>query len=258
LETSSRFEAPKEFKRSAEREAESHRSARCLLDLMCQRLGLDDLGATDVLDVGCGIRFTEALLNDSLPIKRYVGVDVYWEMIEFLQNEVDDPRFEYVHLNAHNAMYNPDGEPLTEEMQLPLGDRDFDLICLFSVFTHIVPRDYRTMLKLLRRHARPDGRLIYTLFINELTEGGHGLIDAWARTLDPADSRVREEIERHLDASGTRRIPPFMDLDATHPLRFAVYSEQFARELAEGTGWEVLSVSPPDIHVQHHMVCAPC
>jgi len=27
--------------------------------------------------------------------------------------------------------------------------------------------------------------------------------------------------------------------------------------LIEGTGWELLDVFPPDIHVQHHIMCAP-
>jgi hypothetical protein len=28
-------------------------------------------------------------------------------------------------------------------------------------------------------------------------------------------------------------------------------------ELIDGTGWEVLDVWPPDVHLQHHIACAP-
>src|SRR6266571_4950171 len=84
------------------------------IEHMCQELGLDDLGETEVLDFGCGFSFTQALINRSLPIRRYVGVDVSKEIIEFLRRNVEDPRFEYHVIAAHNEMYNPNGEPLSE------------------------------------------------------------------------------------------------------------------------------------------------
>jgi hypothetical protein len=52
--------------------------------------------------------------------------------------------------------------------------------------------------------------------------------------------------------------PAFRDLDPAHPLKWAVYSEEFARELIEGTGWKALTLSPPNVHIEHHFVCAPC
>ena len=253
------LEVPRKFKRGVKRgEDESNRSALWLIHHMCKHVGVDDLGATEVLDVGCGVRFTQALLNNSLPIKRYVGVDVYREMIDFLKDQVPDPRFEYIHVNAHNERYNPDGEQLTEDTRLPVGSQHFDLICLFSVFTHLAPHDYRIMLKLLRRQARPDARLFYTLYINELTNGGHGFIDSLARRNDGAQSQLPERIAGRLDLSGTRRAPAFVDFSPSRPLLGAVYSEPYARELIEGTGWEVLSVLPPDVYIQHHIVCRPC
>jgi hypothetical protein len=36
-----------------------------------------------------------------------------------------------------------------------------------------------------------------------------------------------------------------------------VYSERYARELIEGTGWRVETLSPPEPFIQHHFVCAP-
>ena len=74
---------------------------------MCDAIGLTDLSRTELLDVGCGTKFSEAFLNHDVPIKRYVGIDIYGEMIEFLQHEVDDPRFEYVHLDVRNELYHP-------------------------------------------------------------------------------------------------------------------------------------------------------
>jgi SAM-dependent methyltransferase len=212
-------------------------SAVWLVRHMCEHLGLEDLGETEILDFGCGVKLTEALINQDLPIKRYVGVDIDREMIDFLRENVHDERFEYFHIDAHNERYNPQGQPLDEDAELPIDGRSFDVISLFSVFTHLAPPDARTMLKLMRRYVRPDGRLFYTLFVDERTAGGHGLMDKWA--------------------SGERETVPFRDLDPSRPLKWAVYSERYARELTEEAGWEVIELSPPDLYIQHHFICQP-
>jgi Methyltransferase domain len=217
--------------------------AEWLIGHVCEHLGLPDLGSTEMLDFGCGVRFTQAFLNRRLPIKRYVGVDIYRELIEFLQANVSDPRFEFVHVNAHNALYNPTGEVMSEVTPLPIDGQEFDLICLFSVFTHLAPHDYVTMLRLLRRFAKPTARLFYTLFLDEPSDSGRGLMDtAFGRSL------VGPEHQAPL---------PFRDLSPNRPLLFALYSREHALELIEGSGWEVVSVSPPSLKLQHHIVCAP-
>jgi len=233
---------PREFRRgSRDDEQASIASAAWLIDHISSQVGVDDLGNTEVLDIGCGVKFTQAFLNHALPVQRYTGVDVYREMIEFLRESVDDPRFEYFHIDAHNEMYNPRGQPL-RDTTLPLDDRMFDLICLLSVFTHLAPEDYRAMLVLLRPYVKPEGRLFYTLFIDEVTDDGHGLMDGWARRLGPA---------------AVGKVETFQDLNPEQPLKWALYSRRYAHELIEGTGWEVVSLSPPLPHVQHHFVCAP-
>lgn len=234
---------PAHLQRGARRDEEAAiESAVRLLDHMCRRVGIADLGETDVLDVGCGDKFTQALLHRSLPIQRYVGVDVYREMIEYLKEAVPDPRFEYHHIDAHNEMYNPEGQPLAADTELPVEPAGFDLICLISVFTHLAPHDYVTMLHVLRRHIRPGGRLFFSVFIDELTEGGHSLMD---------------KLARDLGGSPARTVDTFKDFHPRKPLFWAVYSERYARELIEGTGWKVESLSPPEPFVQHHFVCSP-
>jgi SAM-dependent methyltransferase len=247
---------PDEFRRGATREAASIESAVWLIEHMCSLLGLDDLGDTEILDVGCGIKFTRALIDRSLPVEKYVGIDVYREMIDFLRETVDDPRFEYFHIDVCNERYNPDGEVLSDDTRLPVGDRKFDVICLFSVFTHFAPHDYRSMLKVLRPYVKPDGRLFYTLYIDEITEGGYGLMDVMRARIrqDAPAERIAEAL-----ASGTGTIETFRDLNPADPLKWAVYSEPHARKLIERTGWKVLSLSPPtNAYIQHHFVCAPC
>jgi hypothetical protein len=69
---------------------------------------------------------------------------------------------------------------------------DVHVICLYSVFTHLSPADYVTMLKILRRYVRPEGRLV-PLFVDELTDDGLGLSTS-------SNGRCREDrpISRHV------------------------------------------------------------
>jgi SAM-dependent methyltransferase len=245
---------PPRFRRSAVTdEAATVVGAVVLLDQLCGLVGVDDLSECDVLDVGCGVKFTQAILNHDLPIRSYTGVDVYREMIEFLRANVDDPRFEYHHVNVRNELYNPDAPPMTPETDLGVADRTFDLICLYSVFTHLSPGDYVTMLKLLRRYVRPDGRLVYTLFVDELTDGGHGLVDFFQRML----SRDRPDEPSRAMATAVRQVEPFRDVDPSRPLTYALYSREHAHELIAGTGWEPVQLVPPTEHAQHVFVCRP-
>jgi SAM-dependent methyltransferase len=253
----STFQIPAEFNRSATslRDADAaEASAVFLIRHASESIGAPDLGDREVLDVGCGTKFTHAFLKHDIPVKHYAGVDVYREMIDFLREHVTDPRFEYHHVNVRNELYNPTAPPMTESTDLGVGTRTFDVIWLFSVFTHLNPRDYRVMLKLLRRYARPDARLFFTVFIDELTEGGYGFIDklnaalgsanpaSWADAAGPAPERV---------------VQPFVDVYPDQPLRVALYSREHAFELMDGTGWAPLVLLPPNQYAQHQFVCAP-
>ncbi len=227
-----------------------------LIEHMCEHLEASDLGELDVLDFGCGVRFTQALVNRGLPIKHYVGVDVSADVIDFLGANVADPRFEYFHLDAHNALYNPTGQPLAGLTVPGIEGRQFDVICLFSVFTHLAPEDYVAMLRLLRRYVRPGGRLFYTLFVNELTEAGHGHADAISRALAKCeDPQVMAELAAAIENDETS--PDFRDADPENPMMIALYSRRYATDLIKGSGWDLLSLSPPDRRLQHHILCAP-
>lgn len=245
---------PPRLRRSAITEEEATVvGAVALLEQLCALVGVDDLSRCDLLDVGCGVKFTQAILNHDIPIRSYTGVDVYGEMIEFLRANVHDPRFEYHHVDVRNELYNPDAPPMTAESDLGVADRNFDVICLYSVFTHLSPADYVTMLKILRRYIRPEGRLVYTLFVDELTDGGHGLTDFFQRTL----SREGSDQPSAEVAAAVRQVVPFRDVDPSRPLTYALYSREHAYELIDGTGWEPLQLVPPTEHAQHVFVCRP-
>ena len=212
---------PEEFHRNAP-DVHAHgpeHTGSTLIQLVLQRLGLKDLSDCDVLDVGCGVRFTQAILNCDIPIKSYTGVDVHLPLIEYLKQEVDDPRFSFARWDVENGRYNPSGVKMTPGSSLPIQG-PFDLIWLFSVFTHLDPSDANALLAILRRYVRPAGALFFSAFLDNTIE------------------------------SFAAKIPE-------RPLDHPCYSERYLRQLAAKNGWRVLSVNDPQQFIQHYLICRP-
>jgi SAM-dependent methyltransferase len=231
------------------------------VDLLCRTLGRGDLSEVELLDVGCGTKLAETLLDNSMPIGRYVGIDASSEVIDWLQANVSDARFEFHHLDAHNARYNPEGTDLASFELLPVGERYFDLICLFSVFTHLAPHDFVSMLRLLRRHAKPEAKLLFSLFLTD-EEGNRQFARALEEQLASSDPEVRQRAAEALERAWPHRAAEhdsrFIDEVPDEPLMVARYERDYALELIAGTGWEVLEVHPPEEpFIQHYMICAP-
>lgn len=192
-----------------------------LIQLVVQRLGITDLSDCDVLDIGCGVRLAMAILNREIPIRSYTGVDVHRPLIEYLQRHVQDPRFTFAHWDARNRMYNPGGFPITPDSQLPISGL-FDIVWLFSVFTHLDPSDASAMLAMLRRHIRLSGAIFFSAFIDN--------------TIECFEDRVPDQ-----------------------PLSQAHYSERYMRQLLESNGWRVGSVNPKsEAHfIQGYIIAYP-
>jgi SAM-dependent methyltransferase len=138
-----------------------------LLERMRRQIGFESYADKKVLDFGCGVRFTQAILNTDLPFGRYFGVDVFRPMIEFLQNNVRDSRFGYYFLDAHHPIYNSQGKSLSPESILSIDENDFDIVCMFSVITHQYPNDAKSIFSMLRPHIRSEGHLFFTCFLDE-------------------------------------------------------------------------------------------
>jgi SAM-dependent methyltransferase len=217
-------------------------SARWLLDWLPGVVGRDDLADVRMLDIGCGTKFTQVILGDGLPLARYAGVDVHQPLVDHLSEQVRDPRFSFHHMDTHNRMYNPDGERLTAESRLPLGEERFDLICLFSVFTHLEPHDYPNMLRMLRHQVAENGSLVYSLFLDQPSAGGHGLLD---------------QVCRKLGVDWVPNGERFFDGRPDKPLYQAIYARDYALELVDGTGWDVEKIIEPEPYVQHAFLCRP-
>lgn len=240
-----RLEVPRELARShgsIRKDARADETALAALADLAAVRGVPDLGAESVLDVGCGVKFTQAIVNHRIPIGRYVGVDVYRPLVDFLRSAVQDPRFEFHHVDFYNERYNPDGARLGPDSRLPVPEGASDLICLYSVLTHLDDHDAQLMLRLLRRYVRPDGTLHFTVFLDELSSDGHGVMDHYARVFG-------EEI--------VGRVATYHDFVEGDPLRVALYERSYLVGLAEREGWVVERIDPPTTYTQFRVTCRP-
>jgi len=198
-------------------------SAEKIFALVLERLQWESFAGKDILDVGCGSRFTLALINRQIPIGSYTGIEINKEIVDFFKQEVEpeDARFRYAHWNVHNDMYNTDGIPMTQFAELPVAG-DYDLIWLFSVFTHLDPDDAFALLKLMRQKIRPQGKLFFTTHTN------HTIRD-------------------------------FEDKIEGKPLLRAFYHPDYLASLIRDAQWKVVSFHDKqgDSFVKSHFVCSP-
>ena len=219
------LDVPKKFNRNAAsiKKAGFDKTGVGLMALVCEKVGLQDLSQSKVLDVGCGVRFAQAIVNCQVPIKEYVGVDIYPEMVEWLQHNVDEDKLSFHNWDVHHGIYNRTGTKMLASTPLPLSSgEDFDLIWLFSVFTHLGPEDAKSLLHILRRYIRPEGHLFFSAFIdNSITD--------------------------------------YDDRFPGKPLKTVFYHEDYLRSLMASAGWEVEARYPkdPSRFIQHHFVCRP-
>lgn len=126
--------------------------------------------ATRLLDVGCGVgRLAFGIIRELGTIERYEGVDVHVGAIAWCQGYLSRwyPCFRFTHLDVHNLRYNPAGSPISADFQLPFGDGSFDLVYLYSVFSHLTEPDVRQYLREFRRLLTAGGVVFLTAFLEE-------------------------------------------------------------------------------------------
>lgn len=126
--------------------------------------------ASRVLDVGCGPgRLAIGILQSLGKIEAYRGLDVDRRPIDWCTRYItkDHPTFRFVHFNVENARYNPGGKRLDGGVAFPFPDREFDIIYLYSVFSHMEEKDVRAYLREFGRVLATEGRIFMTGCIEE-------------------------------------------------------------------------------------------
>jgi SAM-dependent methyltransferase len=70
-------------------------------------------------------------------------------------------------LDLQNDRYNPEGASIDDDFRFPLATGEFDIIYLFSVFTHMIAEDIKIYLREFERLLRPTGKIFLTAFIKD-------------------------------------------------------------------------------------------
>jgi SAM-dependent methyltransferase len=123
-----------------------------------------------VLDVGCGVgRLPIGILSRIGEIQYYCGVDVSEKSIQWCQRNIKSkhPNYDFIYLDVKNPRYNPQGKNLDKDFQLQFEDKEFDIIYLYSVFSHMTTDDVIVYLKEFHRLLSPTGKIFLTAFIED-------------------------------------------------------------------------------------------
>lgn len=111
---------------------------------MLRFFGLGD--QSTLIDVGCGSG------RLSIPLSKthrgaYLGTDVVPDLVEFARESCRRPdwRFEVV-----------------DRLHIPAPDRSADMVCFFSVLTHLLHEQSYIYLEEAKRVLKPDGRIVFS------------------------------------------------------------------------------------------------
>jgi len=125
---------------------------------------------SSILDVGCGVgRLPVGILSRVGEMKHYRGVDVSETALRWCQRYITrkHPGFQFSPLNVKNPRYNPSGKPVDIDFRLPFVDQEFNIIYLYSVFTHMTTDDIRAYVKEFQRLLSPMGKIFLTAYIED-------------------------------------------------------------------------------------------
>jgi SAM-dependent methyltransferase len=107
---------------------------------------LVDAGLRDsdyLIDVGCG----SGRLSHTLTLERYLGTDVVPDLLAYARSLCPNPRWRFA---------------LVNDICIPEVDGAADMVCLFSVFTHLLHEDsYRYLLE-AHRVLKPGGKVVFS------------------------------------------------------------------------------------------------
>ena len=176
--------------------------------LLCEALVFHGLKPTDYLiDVGCGSGRLAKPLAEYLTGK-YLGIDVVPGLVAYARTIVPraDWRFE-----------------VADGLKIPEADGRADMVCFFSVLTHLLHEESFVYLREARRVLKPGGKIVFTFldfqvaghwdsFDANLRDIGVGaqpmnvfvcpdMLREWAKRLDLQVEAIHNGDERYLPLS---------------------------------------------------------
>jgi SAM-dependent methyltransferase len=121
-----------------------------------------------MLDIGSGIgRKTVPLLDFFTPQALYVGIDLNPVGVGWCLRHVTkiNQRFMFFSVDLYNKFYAPNGAIKPRDLVLPFPDDSFDVVALWSVFTHMYPTDIDHYISEISRVLKPGGKLTASFYL---------------------------------------------------------------------------------------------
>ena len=108
-----------------------------------------------VIDVGCGSGRLAKPLSQYLT-GRYLGIDIVPELVSHARHIVDKPAWRF---------------EVAQGLTIPEEDAVADLVCFFSVFTHLLHEQSYVYLQEAKRVLKPGGDIVFSFL--DFTIAGH-------------------------------------------------------------------------------------
>lgn len=135
------------------------------LNLLVNHLELKK--SDNVLDIGCGLGRTAIPLTTYLnKTSKYEGFDVVKKGITWCNSKIkkDFPNFNFKYIPLHNDLYNTSSQTASQ-YKFPYDSNSFEVVFLFSVFTHMKISEIDNYLKEIHRVLKPKGKCLATFFL---------------------------------------------------------------------------------------------
>lgn len=100
-----------------------------------------------IIDVGCGSGRLAIPLSDYLRGGKYLGTDVNEDLLSYARGRVQNKDFRFELVNGFN---------------IPEKDNEANMVCFFSVFTHVLYEESYNYLVEAKRVLKPGGLIIFS------------------------------------------------------------------------------------------------
>jgi SAM-dependent methyltransferase len=185
-----------------------------------------------VLDVGCGTGRVAAPLASHLgPEGSYEGFDRDAGRIAFCNERIAPlhPRFRFQAIDVFNSERQK-GAQRAGDFAFPYPDGDFDVVFLFSVFTHMLPDGVERYLSEIARVTKPGGRTVITWLL---------LNDESLRMLDEQRDRRRNQASNAHESALSHDLGVCRVGNRSRPEAVVAYKEPFVLETYGSSGLDV-------------------
>lgn len=138
-----------------------------------------------ILEIGSGLGRKAIPMIDYIGKEGlFVGMDIVERSVNWCSRHIStrNPRFVFIKQDVHNMLYNPHGRIRPTDVVLPFPDQSFDHVLLWSVFTHMYPKDIAHYLSEIARVVKPSGKTAISYLL--MTEHAKAEVAAGRASLD--------------------------------------------------------------------------